>query len=80
MCPRCPKPSGVPGIRIGWLVDSRSGVAAHLSCGQGQISISGSVIDEWIAEQVLTRRQELLQLTLTEMRERRQIGGAVDRR
>lgn len=64
------KAYGVPGIRIGWLV-TRDPELQHLFlAAKEQISISGSVIDEWIAEQVLSRRQELLQPTLTEMRER----------
>lgn len=64
------KAYGVPGIRIGWLI-TRDPELQHLFlAAKEQISLSGSVIDEWIAEQILTRRQELLQPTLTEMRER----------
>lgn len=64
------KAYGVPGIRVGWLI-TRDPELQHLFlAAKEQISISGSVIDEWVAEQVLTRKQELLQPTLTEMRER----------
>ena len=64
------KAYGVPGIRIGWLVTRDPELQPLFLAAKEQISISGSVIDEWIAEQVLARRQELLQPTLTEMRER----------
>jgi aspartate/methionine/tyrosine aminotransferase len=67
------KAYGVPGIRIGWLI-TRAPELQHLFlAAKEQISISGSVIDEWVAEQVLARRNELLQPTLKEMRERRQL-------
>lgn len=64
------KAYGVPGIRVGWLIARDPELQQLFLAAKEQISISGSVIDEWIAEQVLTRRQELLQPTLTEMRER----------
>lgn len=67
------KAYGVPGIRIGWLVTRDPGLQTIFLAAKEQISISGSVIDEWIAEQVLGRRNELLQGTLTEMRERRRL-------
>lgn len=67
------KAYGVPGIRIGWLITRDPELQQLFLAAKEQISISGSVIDEWIAEQVLTKRQELLQPTLTEMRERRRL-------
>lgn len=64
------KAYGVPGIRIGWLI-TRDPELQHLFlAAKEQISLSGSVIDEWIAEQILTRRDELLQPMLKELRER----------
>jgi aspartate/methionine/tyrosine aminotransferase len=38
-----------------------------------QISICGSVIDEWIAERILEKRSELLAVTFAEMRRRRSL-------
>ena len=38
-----------------------------------QISISGSVIDEWIAEQVLCHKDKILSATTKEMDQRREI-------
>jgi aspartate/methionine/tyrosine aminotransferase len=67
------KAYGVPGIRIGWLITRDAELQRTFLAAKEQISLSGSVIDEWIAEQVLTRRQSLLQPTLTEMRERRRL-------
>lgn len=67
------KAYGVPGIRIGWLITRDPGLQHIFLAAKEQISICGSVIDEWIAEQVLTRRQELLPATLAEMRERRRL-------
>lgn len=67
------KAYGVPGIRIGWLMTRDPDLQRTFLAAKEQISLSGSVIDEWIAEQVLTRRQSLLQPTLSEMRERRRL-------
>jgi aspartate/methionine/tyrosine aminotransferase len=69
------KAYGVPGIRIGWLITRDPELQRTFLAAKEQISISGSVIDEWIAEQVLTRRDSLLQPTLSEMRERRRLVG-----
>lgn len=67
------KAYGVPGIRIGWLITRDPELQRTFLAAKEQISLSGSVIDEWIAEQVLTRRDSLLQPTLAEMRERRRL-------
>jgi aspartate/methionine/tyrosine aminotransferase len=67
------KAYGVPGIRIGWLITRHPELQRLFLAAKEQISLSGSVIDEWIAEQVLTRRDSILQPTLTEMRTRRQL-------
>lgn len=69
------KAYGVPGIRIGWLITRDPELQRTFLAAKEQISLSGSVIDEWIAEQVLTRRDSLLQPTLAEMRERRRLVG-----
>lgn len=69
------KAYGVPGIRIGWLITRDPELQTKFLAAKEQISLSGSVIDEWIAEQILTRRLSLLPPTLTEMRERRRLVG-----
>lgn len=67
------KAYGIPGIRIGWLI-SRDAKLQHIFlAAKEQISICGSVVDEWIAEQVLARRTDILQPTLVEMRKRLQL-------
>jgi aspartate/methionine/tyrosine aminotransferase len=67
------KAYGVPGIRIGWLITTDPQLSEIFLAAKEQISICGSVIDEWIAEQVLARRDEILGRTLTEMRARREL-------
>jgi aspartate/methionine/tyrosine aminotransferase len=65
------KAFGVPGIRIGWLVSKDQALMEVFLAAKEQISICGSVVDEWIAEQILARRRELLPPILSEMRRRR---------
>jgi aspartate/methionine/tyrosine aminotransferase len=67
------KAYGVPGIRIGWLITSDPQLQEIFLAAKEQISICGSVIDEWVAEQILTRRQQILEPTLDEMRARREL-------
>lgn len=64
------KAYGVPGIRIGWLINRDPRLQELFLAAKEQISICGSVVDEWIAEQILDRRDKLLSPTLTEMRRR----------
>ncbi|BCS29662.1 uncharacterized protein APUU_71232S [Aspergillus puulaauensis] len=54
------KSFGIPGIRIGWLITTNRELQETFLAAKEQVSISGSVIDEWIATQVLSRRQEIL--------------------
>ncbi|KAM4054536.1 aminotransferase class I and II domain-containing protein [Hirsutella rhossiliensis] len=65
------KAYGVPGIRIGWLITSNPLLQGTFLAAKEQISISGSVLDELAAEQVLSRRAELLPKTIADMRRRR---------
>lgn len=65
------KAYGVPGIRTGWLITRDPGLQEIFLAAHEQINICGSVIDEWIAEQVMERRAAILKPTLTEMRRRR---------
>jgi aspartate/methionine/tyrosine aminotransferase len=66
------KAYGVPGIRIGWLITQDEALRERFLAAKEQINICGSVVDEWIAEQILARRQQLLPATLAEMRIRRE--------
>jgi aspartate/methionine/tyrosine aminotransferase len=70
------KAYGIPGIRIGWLITRDPQLQELFLAAKEQISICGSVIDEWIAEQVLANRGALLEPTLLEMRKRRQLVSA----
>jgi aspartate/methionine/tyrosine aminotransferase len=67
------KAYGIPGIRIGWLITHDPKLQEIFLAAKEQISICGSVVDEWIAEQTLAKRSELLLPTLAEMRKRRQL-------
>jgi aspartate/methionine/tyrosine aminotransferase len=64
------KAFGVPGIRTGWLITRDAGLQEIFLAAHEQINICGSVIDEWIAEQVMEKRATILAPTLTEMRRR----------
>ena len=64
------KAYGIPGIRLGWIVTSDPGLQELFLAAKEQISICGSVIHEWIGEEILARRAELLGATLAEMRQR----------
>jgi aspartate/methionine/tyrosine aminotransferase len=66
------KAYGVPGIRIGWLVTKDPALRDVFLAAKEQINICGSVVDEWIAEQILAKGQQLLPRTLAEMRLRRE--------
>lgn len=65
------KAYGAPGIRVGWLMTRDRKLQELFLAAKEQISICGSVVDEWIAERILEKRTELLAVTLTEMRRRR---------
>jgi len=65
------KAYGVPGIRLGWLITRDPALQEVFLAAKEQISICGSVIHEWIAEQILNRRREILAPIQAEMRRRR---------
>jgi aspartate/methionine/tyrosine aminotransferase len=67
------KSYGIPGIRLGWLITKNKRLQQTFLAAKEQISISGSVIDEWIAEQVLSRKAEILPSRVAEMRKRLKI-------
>jgi aspartate/methionine/tyrosine aminotransferase len=64
------KAYGVPGIRIGWLITRDPALQEIFLAASEQISICGSVMDEWVAEQVMERRATILGPRLAEMRQR----------
>jgi aspartate/methionine/tyrosine aminotransferase len=73
------KAYGVPGIRVGWLISTQPRLQVAFLAAKEQISISGSVIDELIAQQILDRRDVLLRETVAEMRRRRDyVAGWVE--
>jgi len=69
------KAYGVPGIRLGWIVTTDAKLQETFLAAKEQISICGSVIDEWIGEQVMENRVAILAPVLAEMRRRRQLVG-----
>ncbi|HEV7136401.1 MAG TPA: pyridoxal phosphate-dependent aminotransferase [Steroidobacteraceae bacterium] len=64
------KAYGIPGIRLGWIVSSDPRLQELFLAAKEQISICGSVIHEWIGEEILARRAQILAATLAEMRDR----------
>ncbi|THW14044.1 aspartate/tyrosine/aromatic aminotransferase [Aureobasidium pullulans] len=70
------KSFGAPGIRVGWLICKDQSLQTTFLAAKEQMSISGSVVDEWIAEQLLARKSEILQVTTAEMKIRRSIVAA----
>jgi aspartate/methionine/tyrosine aminotransferase len=64
------KAYGVPGIRSGWLISRDPALQEVFLAAKEQISICGSVVDEWIAEQVMAGRETILPPRLAEMRRR----------
>ncbi|KAM3532211.1 hypothetical protein MY4038_004133 [Beauveria bassiana] len=65
------KAYGVPGIRMGWLSTTNPALQETFLGAKEQISISGSVLDELVAEQILCRRSELLSATIADLQRRR---------
>lgn len=61
------KSFGVPGIRLGWVITKNKKLQETFLAAKEQISISGSVINEWIAADLLSRRKEILAETNKEM-------------
>ena len=67
------KAYGIPGTRIGWLVNTDKTLQEKFLGAKEQICICGSIIDEWIAEQVMAEKQRFLAPILKEMRRRRDL-------
>jgi aspartate/methionine/tyrosine aminotransferase len=66
------KAYGVQGIRIGWLITKDPALQEVFLAASEQISICGSVMDEWVAEQIMENRVAILGPRLVEMRRRLQ--------
>ena len=64
------KAYGAPGIRVGWIINTDPALQEIFLAAKEQISICGSVINEWVAEQILEQRKTFLGVTLTEWRRR----------
>lgn len=64
------KAYGAPGLRVGWIVNTDRKLMETFLAAREQMSICGSVMDEWIAERVLEQRTRLLGATMQEMRAR----------
>jgi aspartate/methionine/tyrosine aminotransferase len=65
------KAYGAPGTRMGWLVTTDKTLQETLLAAKEQTCICGSVVDEWIATQIMQNRDALLNPVLAEMRRRR---------
>jgi aspartate/methionine/tyrosine aminotransferase len=66
------KAYGVPGIRLGWLIAKDKALQETFLAAKEQISICGSVIDEWLGLQIMKSRATHLEKILAEMRRRRE--------
>ncbi|GFF97643.1 aspartate aminotransferase [Aspergillus udagawae] len=62
------KSYGTPGIRLGWVITQDKKLQETFLAAKEQISISGSVINEWIASELLSRKESLLRSTNAEMK------------
>lgn len=61
---------GIPGTRIGWLINTDNQLMETFLAAKEQINICGSVMDEWIAENVLAQRHDLLPTTSKDVKAR----------
>lgn len=64
------KAFGAPGIRVGWIINSDPALQELFLAAKEQISICGSVINEWVAEGILRQKRAFLTRTLAEWRRR----------
>jgi aspartate/methionine/tyrosine aminotransferase len=64
------KAFGAPGIRVGWIISADPALQELFLAAKEQISICGSVINEWVAEEILRQKHAFLTRTLAEWRRR----------
>lgn len=57
------KSYGVPGLRIGWLSTPNRALLHQINLVKVNTLISNSVLDEWVAMNILQREKEILQST-----------------
>jgi aspartate/methionine/tyrosine aminotransferase len=67
------KAYGVPGLRIGWLITKQPRLQELFLAAKEQMSICGSVLDEWVAEKILAERTRILEPIRAEMRRRLEV-------
>lgn len=67
------KAFGAPGIRIGWIVSQNKKLQHDLLSAKEQMIISNSVVDEYIALQILLQKEKLLQEVHTTLQANYQI-------
>jgi len=67
------KAYGIPGIRTGWLITRDGELMMRFLAAKEQIGICGSVVDEWIAAEVLRQRQDFLSVLTVETKRRLQM-------
>jgi aspartate/methionine/tyrosine aminotransferase len=70
------KAFGVPGIRIGWITTKNKQLQETFLAAKEQIHITVSVLDEYVAEQILERCDTILPPIITEMERRRDLVEA----
>jgi aspartate/methionine/tyrosine aminotransferase len=64
------KAFGAPGIRVGWIINTDPALQELFLAAKEQMSICGSIINEWVAEEILRQRHVFLTRTLAEWRRR----------
>jgi aspartate/methionine/tyrosine aminotransferase len=67
------KAYGVPGLRIGWLITKEPRLQELFLAAKEQMSICGSVLDEWAAREILAERTRILEPIRAEMCRRLQV-------
>ena len=67
------KTYGLPGLRMGWIVSRDQSLQDQLLCAKEQIILSGSVIDEEVSAQLLSKQSTLLPQIREEIQRRRAI-------
>ncbi|KNG90868.1 aspartate aminotransferase [Aspergillus nomiae NRRL 13137] len=67
------KAFGVPGIRVGWISTKNRKLQETFLAAKEQISITVSVLDEYVAEQILEQCDSIIPIILEEMKRRREL-------
>lgn len=67
------KAYGVPGIRVGWISCKDEDLRETFLAAKEQISIAVSVLDEYVAEQILEHAEEILRPIREGVKQRREL-------